>query len=322
MNDRVKSVVVFAAGVALFSAAPVSPAHAQEADKGVELVVTFGQGSAADVIARILAQAAEKYLGEPVRVSNRVADTGAEGYRYVKDAKPDGRAIVWNSAALLTLYHQGKLDFDYKSFAPVARVTVDTLSLVAAPDAEWKDLRAFVEYARKNPGAKVGHEGPGTFAHLVAASLENAAGIKLTHVQTGATPATLQAMSEKKIDVSSQAIAGIAGPAREGKVRILGVSGEARSPSFPDAATFKEQGVPMAMDIWRGLGAPKGTPPARIAKLEAAFEQASQDASFVEASKKYGFAIRYMKSADFAKLMDEQDRMLSGVLEKVGLKTR
>ncbi len=78
----------------------------------------------------------------------------------------------------------------------------------------------------------------------------------------------------------------------------------------------------MAMNIWRGLGAPKGTPPARVAKLEAAFEQASKDPAFVEASKKYGFAIRYMKSGDFEKFMDEQHKMLGGVLEKVGLKTR
>ena len=322
MRGRLTSLVTFCASLLIVFGGFVSPVRAQEAAKGVELVVTFGQGSAADVIARILGQAAEKYLGEPIRVINKTADTGAEGYRYVKDAKPDGQTIIWNSAALLTLYHQGKLDFDYKSFAPVARITVDTLSLVAAPDGEWKDLRSFIEYARKNPGAKVGHEGPGTFAHLVAASLENAASIKLTHVQTGATPATIQALNEKKIDVSSQAIAGIAAPAREGKVRILGVSGEGRSPSFPDVPTFKEQGIPMAMDIWRGLGAPKGTPQARIAKLEAAFEQASKDAALVEASKKYGFAIRYMKSGDFEKFMDEQDKMLAGVLEKVGLKTR
>lgn len=69
--------------------------------------------------------------------------------------------------------------------------------------------------------------------------------------------------------MSSQALAGIAAPAREGKVRILGVAGERRSPAFPGVPTFKEQGVPMAMDIWRGIG----TPPARIAKLETAFEK-------------------------------------------------
>ena len=76
------------------------------------------------------------------------------------------------------------------------------------------------------------------------------------------------------------------------------------------------------MDIWRGLGAPKGTPPARVSKPDAAVEQASKDPAFVEASKKYSFAIRHMKSDDFEKFMDEQHKMLGGVLEKVGLKTR
>jgi len=287
---------------------------------GTEMVVTFAPASAADVIARALAQAAEKYLGEPIRVINKNAGGGVEGYRYAKDAKPDGRTIIWNATALLTLYHVGKLDFDHKAFAPVARITVDSLSLIAPPDAPWKDARAFADYATKHPGLKVGHEGIGTFAHLVAASLENAAGIKLTHVESGAAVQSIQALNEKKIDVSSQALAGIAQPARDGKVRILGVAGERRSPAFPDVPTFREQGIPMAMDIWRGIAAPNGTPPARIAKLEAAFEQASKDPTFLEASKKYGFAIRYMNSSDFGKFMDEDDKMLAGVLEKVGLK--
>jgi tripartite-type tricarboxylate transporter receptor subunit TctC len=253
-------------------------------------------------------------------VNNKFAGGGTEGYRYAKDAKPDGRTIIWNATALLTLYHVGKLDFDHRAFEPVARITVDSLSLIVPPDAPWKDARGFVEYAKKNPGLKIGHEGIGTFAHLVAASLENAASIKLTHVESGAALQSIQAFSEKKIDVSSQAVAGIAGPAREGKVRILAVAGERRSPAFPDVPTFQEQGIPIAMDIWRGIGTPKGTPRARIAKLEAAFEQASKDPVFIEASKKYGFAIRYLSSADFGKFMNEDDRMLSGVLEKVGLK--
>lgn len=296
-----------------------SSARAQEAG-GVEMVATFAQGSAADVIARALAQAAEKYLGEPIRVVNKSAGGGTEGYRYVKDAKPDGRTIIWNATALLTLYHVGKLDFDHKAFAPVARITVDSLSLIVPPDAQWKDLPAFVDYAKKNPGTKVGHEGVGTFAHLVAASLENAASIKFTHVESGAAVQSIQALNEKKIDASSQAVAGIAAAAREGKVRILGVAGERRSPAFPDVPTFKEQGIPMAMDIWRGVGAPKGTPPARIAKLEVAFERASNDPIFLDASKKYGFAVRFLGSKDFEKFMDEDDKMLSGVLEKIGLK--
>lgn len=287
---------------------------------GVEMVVTFALGSAADNIARVLAQAGEKYLGEPVRVNNKIAGGGVEGYRYAKDAKPDGRTVIWNAAALLTLYHVGKLDFDHRAFEPVARITVDSLSLIAPPDAPWKDARAFVADAKKNTGLKIGHEGIGTFAHLVAASLENAAGIKLTHVESGAALQSIQAFNEKKIDVSSQAVAGIAGAAREGKVRILAVAGERRSPAFPDVPTFQEQGIPVAMDVWRGIGAPKGTPRDRIAKLETAFEQASRDPMFVEASKKYGFAIRYMNSGDFGKFMNEDDRMLSGVLEKVGLK--
>ncbi len=220
------------------------------------------------------------------------------------------------------MIHQGKLDVDHRAFSGVARITVDSLSLIVEADAPWKDLPAFVEYVRNNRGVKVGHEGPGTFAHLVAASLEKAAKITFTHIQSGPGPNSVQALAEGKIEASSQAVAGIVGAAREGKIRILGVSGEARSPAFPDLPTFKEQGIPVAMDIWRGIAVPRGTPRDVITKLEAAFEKATQDPVFPEASKKYGFAIRFLASAEFDKFINNQDEIISATMEKVGLRKR
>ena len=319
---RKSLMVVFASLQIVGALAFMAMAQEGRTGSGVDLVVTFGQGSAADVIARILAQAAEKHLGEPIRVIQKTMDGGAEGYRYVKGAGPDGRMVIWNSTAVLTMIHQGKLDFDHRAFSGVARITVDPLSLVAATNSSWKDLRSFIEQAKANPGLKIGHEGPGTFAHLVTVSLENAAKVSFTHVQSSPTPNAIEALIQGKIDASSQAVAGIAGAAREGKIRILGVSGEVRSPAFPDVPTFKEQGIPLAMDIWRGLAVPRGTPGEAIARLDAAFEKASKDPSFVEASKKYGFAIRYLGSADFDSLIDKDDVTISAVLEKIGLKKR
>ncbi len=290
--------------------------------RGVELVVTFGPGSAADVIARTLARAAERHLGEPIRVVQKTADAGAEGYRYVKAAPADGRTLIWNATALLTMIHQGKLDFDHRAFGAVARITVDSLSLIVGPRAPWPDLAAFVAHARQHRGLAVGHEGPGTFAHLVAAALEHAAGLAFTHVESGPGPDSVRALADGRIAASTQAVAGIAAAARDGTIRLLGVSGEGRSPAFPDVPTFTEQGVPVAMDIWRGLAVPSATPRETIARLGAAFEQATGDPSFREASRTYGFAIRYLPGAEFDRFIAAEDARLRGVMERLGLRRR
>src|SRR5213082_3123740 len=120
--------------------------------KPIEMTVLFGAGSAADVTARYLADGMARILTVPVPVVNRTGGGGAIGYSYVKQQKPDGHAIIWNSNSISTTFHGGMLPFDYKAFDAVARVSVETPAIAVRADAPWKTLAELIEYGKANPG--------------------------------------------------------------------------------------------------------------------------------------------------------------------------
>src|SRR5262249_58984206 len=130
----------------------------------IELTVLFGAGSAADLLARKVADIAAKDLGQPIAVVNRTGAGGAVGYTYVKGQNPDGYSLVWNSNSVNTAYHAGNMKFDYTAFAGVAQLTTEPCALAVKTDAPWKDLSEFVASARANPArVRIGHSGRGSF---------------------------------------------------------------------------------------------------------------------------------------------------------------
>src|SRR5882724_12399009 len=158
---KVMHTKTFVAGLAFLTMSVAMPVLAQAqpssarpypAGKAIEMTVMFGAGSAADVTARYLADGMAKLLNVPVPVVNRTGGGGAIGYNHVSQQKPDGHSIIWNSNSISTNYHSGILQFDYRAFDPVARVSVETPVLAVRADAPWKTLKEFVEYAKSNPG--------------------------------------------------------------------------------------------------------------------------------------------------------------------------
>jgi tripartite-type tricarboxylate transporter receptor subunit TctC len=298
---------------------PASPAAAFP-DKPLELTVLFGAGSAADLLARKLAELAGKDLGQPVAVVNRTGAGGALGYTHVRGQSPDGYALVWNSNSVSTAYHAGNMKFDYTAFSGVAALTSEPVSLAVKADAPWKDVRELLAHAKAHPGqVRLGNSGRGSFTHLVAVALENRAGVKLTHVPFGRELAITTVLGDK-IEASVQLPAEIMAQVTGRQVRVLAVTGDRRLPGLPDVPTFKESGVDLTMTLWRGVAAPKGTPEAVIARLEAAFTQAAQSAEFREFATRVGAVIDVRGTRDFDAFVARDDRDIATLMEQIGLK--
>src|SRR5215510_2383551 len=172
--------------------------------KPLELTVLFGAGSAADLLARKLADLAGKELGQPVAVINRTGAGGAVGYSYVKGQAADGYSLVWNSNSISTAYHAGNMKLDYTAFAGIAALTSEPVSLAVKVDAPFKDLRDLIAFAKAKPGeVRIGNSGRGSFTHLVAVALENKIGARLTHVPFGRELAVTTVLGDK-IEASIQ----------------------------------------------------------------------------------------------------------------------
>jgi tripartite-type tricarboxylate transporter receptor subunit TctC len=288
--------------------------------KPVELTVLFGAGSAADLLARKLAELAAKDLGQPVPVVNRTGAGGAIGYTHVKGQPADGHAMVWNSNSISTAYHAGNMKLDYAAFAGVAALTSEPVSLAVKADAPWKDLRELLAHAKAHPGqVRIGNSGRGSFTHLAAVALENRAGVKLTHVPFGRELAVTTVLGDK-IEASVQLPAEIMTQVTGRQVRVLAVSGEQRLASLPDVPTFKESGVDLAMTLWRGIAVPKGTPAEAIARLERAFVGAAQSPEYREFAARMGAAVDIMGARDFDRFMAADDREIAALMEQIGLK--
>ncbi len=281
----------------------VTPVTAAEfPTKPVELTVLFGAGSAADLLARKLADLAGKELGQPVAVVNRTGAGGAVGYSYVKGQAADGYALVWNSNSISTAFHAGNMKLDYTAFAGVAALTSEPVSLAVRIDAPFKDLRELIAFAKTKPGeVRVGNSGRGSFTHLVAVAFENR-------------------VLGDKIEASVQLPAEIMTQVTGKQVRVLAVSGERRLPSLPDVPTFKESGVDLSMSLWRGIAVPKGTPDEVIGRLERAFLHAAESPDFRDFATKMGAGVEVRRARDFDRFMASDDREISSLMEQIGLR--
>jgi tripartite-type tricarboxylate transporter receptor subunit TctC len=288
--------------------------------KPLELTVLFGAGSAADLLARKLAESAGKDLGQPVAVVNRTGAGGAVGYTYVKGQAADGYSLVWNSNSISTAYHAGNMKLDYTAFAGVAQLTSEPVSLAVKADAPWKDVREFLAHAKAQPGqVRIGNSGRGSFTHLVAVALENRSGVRFTHVPFGRELAVTTVLGDK-IEASVQLPAEIMTQVTGRQVRVLAISGEQRLPSLPDVPTLKESGIDLSMALWRGVAVPKGTPEAVIARLERAFIGAARSAEFREFAGRMGATVEVREARDFDRFIAQDDREIGALMEQIGLK--
>jgi len=299
-------------------------ASAQEApfpQRGpIEITVLFPAGSSADVTARILADGMSAQLGQRVLVVNRPGAGGAIGYKHVAGQKPDGYSLVWNSNSISTTYHSGQLPFDYRAFEPVARVLVESVVVAVRSDAKWTNLRQLMDAARAEPKKiSMGHSGIGSHTHISLATLMHAAGAEANEVPFGAAQ-VIPSLLGGHVDAIVQFPAALAGPVKQGQVRLLAALTTARDPGFPDVPTAREQGFDVALDAWRGIAAPKGTPPAVIAVLERAVRATTESPDFAKGSAHLSVRPAFAPAAAFGQLIEKEDVALARVMQLIGLK--
>jgi tripartite-type tricarboxylate transporter receptor subunit TctC len=286
----------------------------------VEITVLFPAGTSADVTARLLAEGMSKNLGQTVIVVNRPGAGGAIGYKHVASQKPDGYSLVWNSNSISTTYHSGQLAFDYKAFDPVARVLVESPVVAVKGDARWKSLGDLMADAKARPGViTVGNSGIGSHTHISSVALFHAAGVKIVDVPYAAAQVVPNLLGGH-VDVLVQLPGALAAQVKAGNVRLLATMIPARDPALPDVPTAREQGVDVALEAWRGIAVPRGTPPQVVAALENAIRQTAEGQDFARSAEKLGVRPAFMPAAQFGEVIAKEDAQLAQLMSLIGLK--
>ena len=286
----------------------------------IEMTVLFPAGSSADITARLLADGIARQLPANVLVINRPGAGGAVGYRHVAAQKPDGYSLVWNSNSVSTAYHSGQMPIDYRAFDPVARVLMESPVLAVRGDARWKTLADFLAEARARPGVlTVANSGAGSHTHISSVALFKAAGVVVVDVPYPAAQ-VMPSLLGSHVDAVLQLPATLADLVKSGQVRVLAALVERRDPALPEVPTAREQGVDVALDAWRGIAVPKGTPKRVIASLEAAIRRTVETPEFAAACDRLGVHPAFLPADAFGELMAREDVQLAGLMQVIGLK--
>jgi len=295
------------------------PIHAADfPTKEVQIIIPWAAGGATDLIFRALAATTGKYLGKAVVVVNRPGGGSAVGYTEGAQAKPDGYMLTSAVTPLTILPHQVTTAYTYKNFEPIINVVSDPSMFLVRADAPWKSLKEFLDFAKKNPEMiTVGNSGAGGGVHLVALAFEKAAGVKFNHIPfSGGGPSVTAILGGHINAVSVSPPEGIE-HVKAGKLKIVALFAEKRFELFPDVPTVKEQGIDFVMGMWRGLVAPKGTPPDAIKKLHDAFKQGMDDPVFRKNAKDMAVNLSYLGPEAFGKLMANDHEFFGKLVKEI-----
>ena len=299
------------------------PVWAQDSfprEKPVEITVLFPAGSSADVTARLLADGMRKHLNQQVLVVNRPGAGGAIGYRYVAAQKPDGYSLVWNSNSISTTHHSGQLAFDYKAFDAVARVLAESVVVAVKADSRWKTLSDIVLEAKARPKAiSVGHSGIGSHTHISLAALFRNAGAEVNEVPFGAAQ-VVPSLLGGHVDAVVQFPGALAGPVRQGQARLLGALIQSRDPAWPDVPTAREQGFDVALDAWRGIAVPSGTPRDVVLSIQESIRKTVESAEFQKGCENLRVRPAFMPAGEFGQLIATEDAALARLMQAIGVK--
>lgn len=279
------------AAAALALAAIAAPAAAQDKPP-LKILVGFPPGGSADVIARLVGDALREDFS-PVTVENRPGAGGRIALMAVKNAKPDGQTVIILPSGPMVLFPHvyKKLDYDaVKDFTPVSLLARFQFGVVSGPASGAKNVAEMLAKAKADPkGATYGSPGLGTLPHFMGVLMEQSTGIPFTHVPfQGGAPANTALLGGHigyKFDVVSET----AELHKDGKVRIIAVTGSKRDPQVPEVPTLKESGVNMEATAWFAMYAPAGLPPEALARLERAVIAAVKKPALQERFVKLGY---------------------------------
>lgn len=271
--------------------------------KPIRIIYPFPAGSGGDIGTRVLADAATKVLGKPIKISNVTGGRGTIGAAKVAKAKKDGYEIgsLPIGPAVTQPIFSGKLPYKTADLEPVCQFTYLPIVLVAPSSAPYKTTKELIAYAKKNPGkVKYGHPGLGTVPYMMLKALESSAGIKMKGVPfKGLRPGVTAAVGGH-VDLALAVAAGAIGFQKAGKLNILGVFAGERMKLLPDVPTMDEDGVKDYPMLWTGIFVPKGTDGAIIKTLGNAFAKAVQDEKFKQAMLKAKLPVLYLDQKAFA----------------------
>lgn len=284
---------LFIAACAVLALAGVQCAQAQDyPTRPIRIVIAFPPGGPTDFVGRLIVEKMTASLGQRVYIENRAGAAGTVGADNVAKADPDGYSLFLTTSGAVTIApHIQTVAYDaLKDFAPVALVTKVTEIVVVTPKLGIKTMKDLIALAKAKPGAvSFASTGIGSPPHLAQELLDVSAGVQFLHVPyRGAAPALTDLLGGQ-VQVLAADLPVLLSQIQAGALVPIGAAAAKRDEILPDVPTLAEQGYPNTdASNWYALLAPAKTPPAVIAKLNKAVNDALNDPQIHEKLVKSG----------------------------------
>ena len=309
-EHRRRKLLSFAA-VALAAIVGTGTALAQEwPSRPIRMIVPYPPAGGTDIVARIVNDKLAPALGTTIVVDNRGGAAGNLGTDLAAKAPADGYTILFTlSSHTINPKLYPKLPFDVeRDFAAVSLAAMIPQILVAHPSVPANNVQELIAYAKANPGklnfASVGIGSPG---HIAGELFKLRTGVNIVHVPyKGGGPAVTDTLGGQ-VQLLFVSLPAAWQYVKAGKLKALGVTSDKRSIAAPDVPTIREQGVPdCVVNSWYGAFVPAKTPPAIVAKLNAAMASVLQTPELKEKLLAQGAEAAWNTPAEFEALVREE----------------
>lgn len=287
----------------------------------VTIVVPFPPGGSTDVTARLVAERMAPLLGQNVVIDNKPGAQTVIGAEAVARAAPDGHTMLMSSGTTLTINPLIGRNLPYRpeDFAPVVHVATLPFCIAVRPGLP-DTMDGFIAHVRANPGKVTwGHNGRGSFNHIAGALIQDR--LQLDWQDVGYRGDAHQMNDLLAGTLDSILVGGATGlqVARSGRAKIIGWTGETRLPNLPDQPTFHERWPGLVAVTWFGLLAPARTPPAALARLNAAGAAATADTTVRERLLNEGILTAGGSPADFQAFLSREAERWEPLLRRLDI---
>jgi tripartite-type tricarboxylate transporter receptor subunit TctC len=300
-------------------------AAAQEwPQRPIRVIVAFGPGGGTDIVGRIIGQSMSEKLGQPVVIENRPGAAGTLGNEAVARAEKDGYTLgIMTAGQIIAAVMNKSLRYDtLTAFDPVSMVATAGLIIVTRPDFPASNVKELVAAAKADPG-KLSFASPGFGAtqHFTGELFRQTAGINILHVPFRTSPEAMSALLGRQVDVLFDTVSAVLGQVQSGQLKALAVTGKERFPAVPDVPAAIESGLLPGYDVttWYGFFAPRGIPPAVIAKLNKTLNEILTEDVVRERLTKAGVVVQGSTAEAFGTHMGAEFKRWSAVREAAGI---
>ncbi len=316
--------LVAALALMLAAFACSTPARAAFPDRPLRLIVPFPAGSANDLVARSVNERLAKRIGKPVIIENRPGAAGATAMQaFVDSAPPDGYQIILGSVSIGTHFAiRRKPDMDPRSdLTALVMVSSSPMTINVPAALNVATLAEFIALARAQPGklnyATIG--GNGGVVHLQTLLFMKATGTRIVHVPYPGSPQAVPALMDNQVQLLIVDNGSIVGSAQTGKIRVLATASDSRTPSFPDAPTAAEAGLPFKAAAWYGLFAPKRLSADLRSTLEQHLQAVLSDEGFKAEMARRGAQPGTLAGESFSRFIRDEIESWKAVVTEAGL---